>query len=817
MALLSPGVQVTVTDKSIYTATTSNTVPLFFIATKYGKTQPNSNTLAQGTIEAGVPRLVTSLRESIELFGVPIFYRDVYDQPYHGDCRNEYGLLALNQFLKVGSRAYVIRANIDLDDDVESLQLLWEKATVDAVNVAKQLAGQELSQRNNGDTAPEKQFLGGHELFTLTSDLIDTTTGELRTTADSTLTAAQKASIVAYHASVASKEYYNDILDEIVDVAIEEYSKSTSSFKDRYSNASNLKFNLSSVLGGNFYNTVSKDGSNPDGMKYTYFKYLDPIYSATLTGGAASSYTSDEKVKDILMQGARTIHTQVRTAISDILTNDSSKTNPFFGTKGLLESKFHPYSLGTVSVSYTTLPASLTLPLPSGYNDVLQITGHIKNVFVPPSDASLPNATTQSVAPAEYTISGARYQGTTIIGRFSGVIKNTAQNVLYAKEVTGNAFNFTNTDAKVFTIFYTDAISSITSNIGELTVAANTTSPLVGNGTSNFGGTVNITNFVNTKNGLSVTQFGSFVDTAFRDYIKTDSWYFVTHPKSALQSGNFNIATDNTDATRRLEVVRRLAQVIQDNASLNMDIKPEFGSDIASEGYEFTNFYDVSVGIDAYELLTKLGYEVILVEHEESGRAFISKGFLEQAKAIANINIDIFSNFISEDCQLIGIEPSAILTFRDEYIRLADDKEAAQKLSKNALTIEEFFKKEITSGKIHSEQFSDVEKVIKIHGHCHQKSLSSVEATFAMLNLPKNSSVTIYNSGCCGMAGSFGYEKEHYDVSMQMGEDTLFPKVRATHADTAISAAGTSCRHQIYDGTSRKALHPVTILRSCLN
>ena len=232
---------------------------------------------------------------------------------------------------------------------------------------------------------------------------------------------------------------------------------------------------------------------------------------------------------------------------------------------------------------------------------------------------------------------------------------------------------------------------------------------------------------------------------------------------------------------------------------------------------EFTNFYDVSVGIDAYELLTKLGYEVILVEHEESGRAFISKGFLEQAKAIANINIDIFSNFISEDCQLIGIEPSAILTFRDEYIRLADDKEAAQKLSKNALTIEEFFKKEITSGKIHSEQFSDVEKVIKIHGHCHQKSLSSVEATFAMLNLPKNSSVTIYNSGCCGMAGSFGYEKEHYDVSMQMGEDTLFPKVRATHADTAISAAGTSCRHQIYDGTSRKALHPVTILRSCLN
>ena len=232
---------------------------------------------------------------------------------------------------------------------------------------------------------------------------------------------------------------------------------------------------------------------------------------------------------------------------------------------------------------------------------------------------------------------------------------------------------------------------------------------------------------------------------------------------------------------------------------------------------EFTNFYDVSVGIDAFELLTKLGYEVEIVDHEESGRAFLSKGFLQEAKAIANSNVSIFSDLISEDFPLIGIEPSAILTFRDEYLRLADDKESAQKLSKNVFTIEEFFKKEITSGKIHSGQFSDVQKEIKIHGHCHQKSLSSVEATFAMLNLPQNSSVTIYNSGCCGMAGSFGYEKEHYDVSMQMGEDTLFPKVRATSETTAIAAAGTSCRHQIFDGTKREALHPVTILRSCLS
>ncbi|MGZ9675910.1 FAD-binding and (Fe-S)-binding domain-containing protein [Flavobacterium sp. GNP001] len=231
---------------------------------------------------------------------------------------------------------------------------------------------------------------------------------------------------------------------------------------------------------------------------------------------------------------------------------------------------------------------------------------------------------------------------------------------------------------------------------------------------------------------------------------------------------------------------------------------------------EFTDYYDVQVGIDAYELLSALGYEVLIIDHEESGRAFISKGFLGQAKAIANTNVAIFSGFISENLPLVGLEPSAILTFRDEYLRLADDTEKAKEVAAHTHTIEEFFKLEITKGNVSAKNFSDKEKQIKIHGHCHQKSLSTIEATFAMLNLPKNTTVTIYNSGCCGMAGSFGYEKEHYEISMQMGEDTLFPKVRSTATNTAIAAAGTSCRHQIFDGTSRQALHPVSILRDCL-
>ncbi|WGH75466.1 FAD-linked oxidase C-terminal domain-containing protein [Tenacibaculum tangerinum] len=231
---------------------------------------------------------------------------------------------------------------------------------------------------------------------------------------------------------------------------------------------------------------------------------------------------------------------------------------------------------------------------------------------------------------------------------------------------------------------------------------------------------------------------------------------------------------------------------------------------------EFTNYYDAEIGKDAVVVLEKLGYNVKTVTHEESGRSYISKGFLKEAKEIANKNISTFKELISEETPLIGIEPSAILTFRDEYLRIADDKEAAKKIAENCFTIEEFLATEHSQGNIDEQLFTTKAKTLKIHGHCHQKALSSTHAAFAMLNMPKNYKVTIMNTGCCGMAGSFGYEKEHYDVSMQVGEDTLFPKVRNCAADTEIVAAGTSCRHQIYDGTKRLAKHPVTILKEAL-
>ena len=231
---------------------------------------------------------------------------------------------------------------------------------------------------------------------------------------------------------------------------------------------------------------------------------------------------------------------------------------------------------------------------------------------------------------------------------------------------------------------------------------------------------------------------------------------------------------------------------------------------------EFTNFYDTEIGKDTITVLKRLGYNPTFINHPESGRSFISKGFLKEAKVIANKNVAIFKELITEQTPLVGIEPSAILTFRDEYIRLADDVNSATIISKNTFTIEEFILKEFEKGTIRTNQFTTEDKLVKIHGHCHQKALSSTHATFSILNIPKNYKPTIMNTGCCGMAGSFGYEKEHYKVSMQVGEDTLFPKIRNTSKEIEIVAAGTSCRHQIYDGTKRIAKHPITVLREAL-
>lgn len=242
---------------------------------------------------------------------------------------------------------------------------------------------------------------------------------------------------------------------------------------------------------------------------------------------------------------------------------------------------------------------------------------------------------------------------------------------------------------------------------------------------------------------------------------------------------------------------------------------PAAGPAVALYIDEFTRYLDTRQAMDAMELLHGLGYSLRLY-YAESGRTFISKGFLEQARALALKNAPSLEALAREGVPLLGLEPSAILTFRDEYRRFGLPEKQAEAIADNAFLIEEFLAREIKAGRVRPDQFTRESREVKIHNHCYQKALSDQKVTFDMLNLPENYKVSIIASGCCGMAGSFGYEKEHYEVSMQVGGLKLFPAIAKSDPGVIVAANGTSCRHQIHDGTGRQARHPVSILREAL-
>jgi FAD/FMN-containing dehydrogenase/Fe-S oxidoreductase len=229
---------------------------------------------------------------------------------------------------------------------------------------------------------------------------------------------------------------------------------------------------------------------------------------------------------------------------------------------------------------------------------------------------------------------------------------------------------------------------------------------------------------------------------------------------------------------------------------------------------EFSNYQESDIGIKAILLLNRLGYEVVIPKHRESSRTFLSKGLVREAQKIANDNVILLKEIISSKTPLIGIEPSTILTFRDEYPELVDPslQEAAVELGKNALLFDEFFVREMEKGNITPNQFTTAKREIKLHAHCQQKAIASSLTTRQMLALPENYTVQEIKTGCCGMAGSFGYEKEHYELSMQIGEMVLFPEVRRSDESITITAPGTSCRHHIKDGTGRTAFHPIEVM-----
>jgi Fe-S oxidoreductase len=233
---------------------------------------------------------------------------------------------------------------------------------------------------------------------------------------------------------------------------------------------------------------------------------------------------------------------------------------------------------------------------------------------------------------------------------------------------------------------------------------------------------------------------------------------------------------------------------------------------------EFTNYNDTGLGITSIRLLHRLGIRIHLPSHPVSARTYISKGLLKKARVIARKNVSVLAPLVSDKRPLVGIEPSAILGFRDEFPELVgrELQEESRRLAAQSYTIEEYLSESWEKGLFTSDNFTRDKEEIRLHGHCQQKAIASTLPTRKLLSIPENYQVSEIPSGCCGMAGSFGYEKEHYELSMKVGELVLFPAVRNASGSTLIAAPGTSCRHQIKDGTGTAAMHPVEILYRAL-
>lgn len=230
---------------------------------------------------------------------------------------------------------------------------------------------------------------------------------------------------------------------------------------------------------------------------------------------------------------------------------------------------------------------------------------------------------------------------------------------------------------------------------------------------------------------------------------------------------------------------------------------------------EFSRYQDYQITKTAIRLFSALGYKVKRAPIKESGRIAFSKGMLKRAKKLAKKNIELLLPLINDSTPLVGLEPSAVLSFRDEYPDLL--RQDLSGLNANVLLFDEFLAREIDCGNIDSSLFSDEKRNILLHGHCQQKALIGTEFMEKMLTLPRNYSVEIIPSGCCGVAGSYGYEQKHYEMSRKIAHNVLIPAIENADKDTIISAPGTSCREQISHFSSREALHPIEVLYNALN
>ena len=231
----------------------------------------------------------------------------------------------------------------------------------------------------------------------------------------------------------------------------------------------------------------------------------------------------------------------------------------------------------------------------------------------------------------------------------------------------------------------------------------------------------------------------------------------------------------------------------------------------------FTNYHEPHIAKAAIYVLEALGYEVLVPGVIETGRPQLSKGMLDEAKRLADANIEQLYAYADQDIPIIGLEPSEILTLRDEYTDLCEDSKLslATRLAGQAYQFEEFFVRALQNRPESRSLFNGGERQVHLHGHCHAKALAGNDPTLAALKAA-GYRVSDLATGCCGMAGSFGYEVDHYEVSMDIGELVLFPALRQTETGGLICAPGFSCRHQIMDGVEKKAYHPAELIHQAL-
>ena len=229
----------------------------------------------------------------------------------------------------------------------------------------------------------------------------------------------------------------------------------------------------------------------------------------------------------------------------------------------------------------------------------------------------------------------------------------------------------------------------------------------------------------------------------------------------------------------------------------------------------FMEHNEPEIGQASVKVLEAAGFEAIILEHKkDSGRPAVSKGLLDTAAELANHNIKLLTPYIRKGLLIVGCEPSVMAMLVDEYPDLVPGEDS-KLIAKNAMLLETFIVESVERGQINF-NFDAKKRQVLYHGHCQQKSIFGIENTIKMLRMIPNCSVEIIESGCCGMAGSFGYEREHYDLSIQLAEMSLAPTIRAAQLETIICASGTSCREQIRHTTGRKPLHPIEVFAASL-